>query len=108
VRDLIDARYTVGEFLVPAMVMVLLLSFLDSNQASAFNKTLSLISIGIMLAIVIDSLFIARKVRKAAKAKFGDKIESGLPLYGVVRATQLRVMRMPKPAVGPFLGKNKK
>jgi Protein of unknown function (DUF3043) len=109
VRDLIDTRYTVGEFLVPAMVLVLLLSFTDSNQASTFNKTLSLISIGIMLAIVLDSLFIASKVRKATKAKFGaDKVERGLALYGVVRGTQLRVLRMPKPAVGPFLSKNKK
>ena len=108
VRDLIDARYTVGEFLVPAMVMVLLLSFMDSNQASTFNKTLSLISIGIMLAIVLDSVFIARKVKKAAKEKFGaEKLESGLALYGVVRGTQLRMLRMPKPAVGPFLGKKK-
>jgi len=106
VRDLIDARYTVGEFLVPAMIMVLLLSFMDSNQASTFNKVLSWASIGIMAAIVIDSLFIARKIKKAASEKFGaDKLESGLAFYGIVRATQLRVMRLPKPVVGPFLKK---
>jgi len=106
VRDLIDSRYTVGEFLVPAMIMVLLLSFMDSNQASTFNKVLSWASIAIMAAIVIDSLFIARKIKKAAGEKFGaDKLEGGLAFYGIVRATQLRVMRLPKPSVGPFLKK---
>jgi branched-subunit amino acid transport protein len=106
VRDLVDARYTVGEFLVPAMVFVLVLSFTDSNQASLFNRILSWASIGIMLAIVIDSIFIGRRIKKQATEKFGaDKLESGLAFYGIVRATQLRVMRMPKPAVGPFLKK---
>jgi len=106
VRDLVDARYTVGEFLVPAMVMVLLLSFTDSNQSSLFNRILSWASIGIMLAIAIDSIFIFRRIKRLATEKFGaDKIESGLGFYGVVRAAQLRVMRLPKPTVGPFLKK---
>ena len=108
VRDLIDARYTIGEFLIPAMVMILLLSFFDSNQASTYNKVLSAASIGIMLAILIDSIFIARRIKRKAAEKFGaDKLESGLAFYGIVRATQLRVMRMPKPQVGPFLNKQK-
>jgi Protein of unknown function (DUF3043) len=108
VRDLIDSRYTIGEFLIPAMVIVLLLSFFDSNQYSTYNKVLSAASIGIMLAIVIDSVFIARRIKRKASEKFGaDKLERGLAFYGVVRATQLRVMRMPKPQVGPFLNKQK-
>lgn len=106
VRELVDKRYTVGEFLVPAMVMVLLLSFTDSNQTSTFNRILSWASLGIMAAIVIDSVFIARRIKKAATEKFGaDKLESGLAFYGVVRASQLRVMRLPKPTVGPFIKK---
>ena len=105
VRDLVDQRYTVGEFLVPAMVMVLLLSFTDPNQNSTFNHILSWASLGIMVAIVIDSLFIGRKIKKATNQKFGDKVETGLALYGIVRASQLRVMRLPKPSVGPFIKK---
>ncbi|MEY2954955.1 MAG: hypothetical protein RL530_556, partial [Actinomycetota bacterium] len=63
-------------------------------------------SLGIMAAIVIDSVFIARRIKKAATEKFGaDKLESGLAFYGVVRASQLRVMRLPKPTVGPFIKK---
>jgi len=103
VRDLVDARYTVGEFLVPAMVMVLILSFTDPNQASAFNRVLSYTTIAIMLAILIDSIFLARRIKRKATEKFGaDKLERGLAFYGVVRGTQLRMMRMPKAQAGPL------
>jgi len=108
VRDLIDSRYTVGEFLVPAMVMVLILSFTDSNQASTFNRLLSYVTIAIMLTIVVDSIFIARRIKRKATEKFGaDKLERGLAFYGVVRGTQLRLMRMPKPQLGPFQNRKK-
>jgi hypothetical protein len=108
VRDLVDARYTVGEFLVPAMVMVLILSFTDSNQASTFNRLLSYVTLVIMLAIVVDSIILSRRIKRKAIEKFGaDKLERGLAFYGVVRGTQLRLMRLPKPQIGPFMNRKK-
>jgi hypothetical protein len=50
---------------------------------------------------VVDGIFINRKVKATIAEKFGEsKLESGLGWYAIVRATQLRIMRTPKPTVG--------
>jgi len=101
-RDLVDARYSVGEFLIPVMVLVLVLSLLDQgNPTSTYNQILSVSTLGIMLLVVIDSLVIFRKVKRVTTEKFGDKTERGLALYAAMRGTQPRMMRLPKAAVGP-------
>jgi len=105
-RDLVDGRYTAGEFLIPVMVLVLVLSLVDQgNPSSTYNQVLSVATLGIMLLVVIDSLIVFRSVNRAAKAKFGDKVERGLGLYAAMRGTQPRLMRLPKAAVSP---RNKK
>ncbi|MCU1425853.1 MAG: hypothetical protein JWM51_2144 [Microbacteriaceae bacterium] len=97
VRDYVDARTSVGEFLIPIMVIVLLLTVVPfpEVQVGAF-VLLWLFFIG----AVIDCVILGFIIRKKLGAKFGDsKVESGVRWYGGMRALQFRPMRLPKPQV---------
>jgi hypothetical protein len=41
----------------------------------------------------------AIRVKRAARAKWGDKTEKGLGWYAAMRSIQMRFLRLPKPQV---------
>ena len=104
VRDLIDSRYSVGEFLVPVMVVFAILSFLDTaHPTSKFNTILNSAILLVFFLIAIDTFAIFLRVKRALAEKFDGDLEKNLVLYAVLRSTQLRVLRLPKPQVKPSL-----
>ena len=97
VRDYVDARTSVGEFMLPVLGVVIVLYVFPQVEVQ-------LIMMGILwlflIAAFIDALILGRIVRKKLAAKFGEsKVESGVRWYAGVRAMQLRGMRLPKPQV---------
>ena len=96
VRDCIDVRYHVAEFLMPFMIVVLLLQLVKA-------KWVIIVFFGVyvvLLAAIIDLWFAWHTTKKRLKAKFGDDVAlKGLASYAVMRATQIRRLRMPKPMV---------
>ncbi|NQX10634.1 DUF3043 domain-containing protein [Microbacteriaceae bacterium VKM Ac-2855] len=97
IRDYVDARFSLGEFLIPVMFVVLLLSFFPQPQ-------LQIITLFVLwtffLASVLDCFLLGLRLRKKLGAKFGaDKVERGIRWYAAMRALQLRLMRLPKPQV---------
>lgn len=96
VRDFVDARYSVGEFLLPLVVVVFLLT-LTRQAYLAFPAII--VTYGMVLAFILDAFYLRRRLRKLLTAKFGS-VERGLVLYGVTRSLQFRRWRMPRPKVG--------
>jgi hypothetical protein len=97
VRDYVDARTSVGEFMLPVLGVVIVLYVFPQVEVQ-------LIMMGILwlflIAAFIDALILGRIVRKKLGEKFGvSKVESGVRWYAGVRAMQLRGMRLPKPQV---------
>ncbi|WP_348788054.1 DUF3043 domain-containing protein [Leifsonia sp. NPDC080035] len=97
VRDYVDARFSIGEFLIPVMLLVIVLSFLPW----AFMQLWGLVALwAFFLIAVLDCVFLGFRVTKKIGDKFGKtKVERGLKWYAAMRALQLRVMRLPKPQV---------
>lgn len=97
VRDYVDARFSIGEFLIPVMLLVIVLSFLPW----AFMQVWGLVALwAFFLIAVIDCVVLGFLVTKKIGDKFGKtKVERGLKWYAAMRALQLRVMRLPKPQV---------
>jgi len=97
VRDYIDARYSVGEALIPLMLFVIVLTFFPQ----AIVQTIGLFALWAFFAIaVIDCVLVGRRVKKKLAEKFGEtRVESGVRWYAAMRALQLRMMRMPKAQV---------
>lgn len=96
VRDYVDARWSVAEFFLPIAVVILVLSMLPSPQL----KNISLLLwMTVLVLIVLDSVGLAFRLRKALKARFPDKPLRGAVPYGLMRTLQMRKMRLPKPQV---------
>lgn len=97
IRDVVDSRWSAGEFLLPAMLLVLVLTFMRAPWA--LTATFFLVY-GLLLVAVIDSVLLWRRIKKGAVAKFGAAaIPRGAVMYAVMRAFQMRRTRMPKPLV---------
>lgn len=95
IRDYVDARFSVGELMIPVMLLVIVLSFVS-------DPLLNIISIlalwAFFLLAVLDCVIAGWLVSRRLAAKFGaDKVQKGSRWYAAMRCLQMRPMRMPKP-----------
>jgi hypothetical protein len=95
-RDVVDARWSVGEFLLPVMGVVVVLTFVVPSLSA-----IPLLSIYVfVIAAIIDAYFTGRRVRAVIAARVGaDRVERGIRWYTGMRTIQMRPMRLPKPQV---------
>lgn|SRR5690625_1299322 len=96
VRDFVDSRYNVAEFLLPLLVVILLLSFLQTEWAVLALFGLWVVTI---IGTLLDTLYLIFRLRRELKSRFPDESTRGCLPYGVMRSSQLRRFRMPKPQV---------
>lgn len=96
-RDYVDARYNVGELMVPFMFLVIIMTFLpDQNIAQLGILTLW----GFFLVAIIDVVIATWMLRRRIDAKFGEgNMERGIRWYAAMRTLQMRQLRLPKPQV---------
>ena len=99
-RDVVDARFTAGELVLPLLFVVVLTTFIDSYELQLF----SLFGMwGIFAVVGVDAYVVGRAAKKKIKQKFGDdKLESGIAWYAAMRSIQMRSLRIPKPHVKRF------
>jgi hypothetical protein len=95
VRDYVDARWNIGEFMLPLIALVFGLTLLRSP---ALVLGVTLLVYGMILAALVDGFLMRRKLRKLLTAKFGE-MQRGSVFYGVTRSLQIRRWRMPRPMV---------
>ncbi len=95
IRDSVDARWNLGEFMLPVMLLVLLLSFVRTSWALLLVFVLVY---GLIIIAIGDAVWMWRRTRRRVEEKFGTS-EKGDAWYAVVRAFQMRRTRMPKPLV---------
>ncbi|MER7797656.1 DUF3043 domain-containing protein [Microbacterium sp. NPDC096154] len=96
-RDYTDAGWHLGEFLMPAMILVIIATFIPLQ----FFQYWSFVALWIFIFVVVgDMIILSTTVKRKAAAKFGkDKLERGLGWYSAMRSVQMRFMRLPKPQV---------
>lgn len=99
IRDYVDARTSIGEFMLPVLGVVVILSFV-SDLFPAIQLASILLLWAFLIIAIVDVLILGRIVRKKLAAKFGEsRVETGIRWYAGMRALQWRAMRMPKPQV---------
>ncbi len=97
IRDYIDARTGIGEWLLVIVLIFLFASFIMTEEARATSAfTLWFL----MLAVIVECWWVARQARRKIDAKFGaENREKGIRFYALMRALQMRPLRLPKPLV---------
>lgn len=97
-RDYVDARFNLGEFLLPSLVVILALTFLGQS----LPRVAVISTIGMYLfifAVIADSAIMWRGFKKVLAARLPKASPRGLMLYGMNRGIQIRRFRMPPPRV---------
>ncbi len=94
VRDFVDARFSFSEILIPLMIPVLLLNFTNDTYLMSIG---SLVMMGAIAFFIVDSVLLHFRLRSALKRQFPDSSPKGQTLYAVMRAMQVRFLRLPKP-----------
>ncbi|GAA3648555.1 DUF3043 domain-containing protein [Microbacterium marinilacus] len=96
-RDYTDAGWHLGEALMPAMIVVIVLTFIPLEVFQLY----SFVALWVFIFFAVgDMIILSTNVKRKVAAKFGkDKLERGLGWYSAMRSVQMRFMRLPKPQV---------
>ncbi len=97
-RDYVDARFSLGEFLLPSLVVVLALSFLSSIWPAVTSVSVILMY-AMILAVLFDGFLLWRGFKKVLAERLPRSSTRGLLMYGMNRAIQIRRFRMPRPRI---------
>jgi hypothetical protein len=94
-RDFVDARYNVGELMVPFMFLVIIMTFIPflPVQESSF-----LVLWAFFFIALTDVMILGVQLRKRITQKFGF-VDKGVRWYAGMRSLQMRPLRLPKPQV---------
>ena len=102
-RDSVDARWNLGEFVLPVMLVVLVLSWVGTSvqrQNPAVYTLIFTLTYAIVLVSALDAFLLTRRLRRQVTEKFGaDAWIRGSGMYAAMRAFQIRRTRVPKPQV---------
>jgi hypothetical protein len=94
VRNYVDARRSIGEYFLPIIFVVLVLTLIP--VAALQFGAIALMYVVLLIAVV-DGIILGRKVQKLVHVKFPDANTKGLAMYAWLRSTQMRRLRAPHP-----------
>jgi hypothetical protein len=97
-RDYIDARFNLGEFLLPSVVVILAVTLLGSYwPAVTLIATLAMYLF--IIAVFVDGYLMWRGFKKVLAKRLPKASPKGLLMYGMTRSTQIRRFRSPAPRI---------
>ena len=94
VRNYVDARRSIGEYFLPIIFVVLILTLIPTPSVQ-FGALA--IMYGVLIMAVVDGIFLGRRIRKLMGEKFPNVPTKGLGMYAWLRSTQMRRLRAPHP-----------
>lgn len=96
IRDFVDARLCFAEFLLPLLLVIMFLQWAPNDDLRVFSNGLWSVTIFLVL---LDSIFLRFQLKKQLDRRFPDEPRKGTLFYALLRALQVRFLRMPKPRV---------
>ncbi len=96
IRDIIDSRWNIGEFLLPVMIVALPLSLLRYSWAYTAGFA---VLYGMMIVTILDTVFLSRRIKKEISERLGEEPSRGTFWYVFSRSVQMRPGRVPRPRV---------
>lgn len=96
VRDYVDGRLRLLEFLMPIVVLAWFTLVLHNTVIYVYASFVMelVVVLGIVLGILLNT-----RVKRAVREKFGEEEVRGVGFYAFSRAAMPRFLRQPKPAV---------
>ena len=99
-RDYVDSKLTVGQYMLPAVIVFLVLSLVLGRASTASIREYTIIGFYVfILYVAIDTIMLTVRLKRIAAARFPEESVQGIGFYGAMRALQVRRLRQPKPKV---------
>lgn len=99
-RNWVDTHRRLINWFMPLALAVIVFQLIPNPELLAFSQTLFLVLVAV---IVVDGILLGRSVNRAVRERFPDTDDTGFGMgwYAVMRATQPRMLRSPRPQVRP-------
>lgn len=99
-RDWVDTHRRFINWFMPLALAVIVFQLIPDPELMAISQTLFLV---LVVVVIIDGVLVGRKVNKVVRERFPgtDDTGFGMGFYAVMRATQPRMLRTPRPRVRP-------
>ncbi|MFD0558794.1 DUF3043 family protein [Stackebrandtia endophytica] len=100
VRDLVDARRSIGQYFFIIAIAIMFLS--TAGTSVQIQQFALLIWVAILLAFIIDSILLCRKTKNIVWSRFPKtkQRKAGIYWYAISRSMMFRRMRQPLPRPG--------
>ena len=96
VRNYVDSRRSTGEYFLPTIFVVLVLTLFP---VPAIQLGAIALMYAMLIIAVVDGILLSKKIRKAVEEHFPGTVTKGLGMYAWLRSTQMRRLRAPHPQV---------
>jgi len=96
VRDYIDSRFTVAEVILPVLIIAMVFGYVGNARLAVIGEGIVLLMIVI---VAINLVWLRLGMRREMRRRFPDSDLRGTTYYAVMRALQMRFLRLPKPQV---------
>ena len=96
IRDFVDSRFSFVELMMPLLIVTLLLGYSGNPSLVGVGNTVLL---GTVLLVALDIFLLRFRLRRELARRFPDEPTKGTTYYAVMRALQMKFMRMPKAKV---------
>ena len=96
IRDYVDARLSIAEFLLPLLIVTMVLQYSRNPELIRIGSSFMSVT---LLVVALDTSWLLFRIKRAIRAKYPDESLRGTTFYTIMRVLQIRFMRMPKPQV---------
>jgi len=97
VRNMVDSRWHFGELFLPLALVVLILSLIPNPTVA---RVVYFLWLAMMAGTIIDEIILGFQIKSVMNKNYPDpKERKGAVFYGLMRALQLRNLRLPPPVV---------
>lgn len=94
IRDFVDVQFSMIELLIPLMIVSLALSWSGNPWLIDISE---IVLLAAMVIIVMSMVTLRVRLRKELTRRFPGEPLKGTTYYAVMRAMQMKFMRLPKP-----------
>ena len=98
VRDTVDSRWNVGEFILPIMLVGLPITLVSPPGSTLYQLGFTMVY-GVFMIFIADTALMWFRVKRRYVAKFGEAPTKGTAWYTISRTMSMRRTRMPAPRV---------
>jgi hypothetical protein len=97
-RDYVDSRRTISEYFLPIAILIFVSGLVPVPAVIIAGQVLFII---VLVVMVTDMFIVLRGLRRTIRERLPNAETRGVTFYAIMRALQIRRLRLPPPRVKP-------